>query len=208
MEQQHKAAISIVRFWTNYVPSEDGTMRGVDMVAYAPAGRQDRAVTTATVTSLSKLHPEHLAADNPAIAMAWARWRVIEPAYRAWKEGNEIPLDGTPLAAWPGISAEQCEVLKMMGIRTVEAFAEASDGIIGKVNFPSARALQTAARTWLGGADRQRTAAQMANLESENASLKSDLEEMRQIILEMQREQQAKRGPGRPRKETSEEAAA
>lgn len=210
--QLYKAAIIIERFWTNYVPKEDGSgMRPVDMVAYAPVGRHDRSVTTATVSSLSKLHPEHMAADNPAIGMAWARWRAIEPAYRAWKEGQEVPLHGTPLGAWPGISPEQANALRLMGIRTVEEFAEASDGIIGKCHFPSARALQQTAKAWLSGADKSKAAAAMANLESENAALKDTAEELRQMLLEMQREMdemKTKRGPGRPRKDQTEGAAA
>jgi len=209
MSNQQKAAITIEKFWTNYVPKDDGSgMRPIDMVAYAPMGRRERSVITETISRLSKLQPESLAADNPAVAMAWARWRAIEPAYRAWKDGQELPAVGTALAAWSGISPEQADVLRSMGIKSVEDFAGMSDGLVSKCNFPNARALQSAAKAWLEGADRAKAAAGMANLEAENASLKSDLEEMKAIILQMQAEQAAKRGPGRPRKEQGEEAAA
>lgn len=195
----NSVAITIVKFWTNYVPNPDGTMRAVDMCAYAPMGRVDRAVNVETVTRLSKVHPDDKVAENPQSAMAFAaaRWKAIEPAYRRWKDGQEIPLHGTPLGAWPGITAEQTDVLKAMGIRTVEEFAEMSDGLVSRCNFPGPRALQQMARDWLKGADRQRAAAEMNSLKAENETMREQLEEMKRMLIEMQGQ---KRGPGRPRK--------
>lgn len=208
-----RAAIVVERFWTQYTPNADGSLRAVDMCAYSPVGRRDRSVTVETVTRLLKTQPESFAANNPSVAMAWARRRVIEPAYQAWKAGQELPETGTALAAWPGISPEQAEALRMIGIKTLEAFAEASDGIVSKANFPNARGLQENARAFLKAHDRQKVAAEVTNLAAENAALKEQQEELRQIILDMQREAQeakAKRGPGRPRKieaESEDEAA-
>jgi hypothetical protein len=30
-----------------------------------------------------------------------ARWSIVEPAYKAWKKGEEVPENGTPLAHGP-----------------------------------------------------------------------------------------------------------
>jgi hypothetical protein len=156
-----------------------------------------------TVSRLGKLHPIEAAADNPAVRMAHERWNAIKPAYDAWKHGQQLPDVGTPLAAWPGVSSEQAEALKIMGIRSVEEFVEASDGIINAVPFPGARELKLAAAQFLKSADRQAITNDLAKKDEELALLREQLEEMRQIVLESQGEPKRR---GRPAK--SEEAAA
>lgn len=196
-------SIRVIKFWTNYAPGPDGLPKGVDMVMYAPIGRADKTTLIETVSRLGKLHPIEAAADNPAVRMAHERWDVIKPAYDAWKNGQQLPERGTPLAAWPGVSSEQSEALKMMGIRSVEEFVEASDGIINAVPFPGARELKLAAAQFLKSADRQAITNDLAKKDEELALLREQLEEMRQIVLESQGEPKRR---GRPAK--SEEAAA
>lgn len=196
-------SIRVIKFWTNYAPGPDGLPKGVDMVMYAPIGRADKTTLIETVSRLGKLHPIEAAADNPAVRMAHERWNVIKPAYDAWKNGQQLPERGTPLSAWPGVSSEQSEALKMMGIRSVEEFVEASDGIINAVPFPGARELKLAAAQFLKSADRQAITNDLAKKDEELALLREQLEEMRQIVLESQGEPKRR---GRPAK--SEEAAA
>ena len=108
------ASINIIKFWTQYTPASDGTLKGVDMVAYAPIGKADKLTLVEAVARLGKLHPIEMANDNPAVAMAHARWNTIKPAYDAWKNGQSMPDRGTPLGAWSGISQDQAEALKMI----------------------------------------------------------------------------------------------
>lgn len=200
-------SIRVIKFWTNYTPGEDGKPKGVDMVMYAPIGKADKLALIETVSRLSKLHPIEKAADNPAVQMAHERWNAIKPHYDAWRNGQQLPETGTPLAAWPGVSPEQADALKMMGIRSVEEYANASDGVINSVPFPGARELKAAAQSYLKSADRQAITNDLAKKDDEIATLKEQLEEMRQMFLESQgiKADEPKRR-GRPPK--SEDAAA
>ena len=177
--------LNVVRFWTNYMPdpNKPGEMKAIDMVEYHSVGAGGRSHNIEAVSRLAKLHPKSMAVDNPAIAAAHARWAQIEPAYRAWKHGEEVPQHGTPLAAWPGISTEQASALRAMGLRTVEDVRDATDGIITKVPFPGGRELRDAAKVFLSSADKVKLASEMGELKSENATLKEQLEELRQLVL-------------------------
>lgn len=212
-----KSDVRVVRFWTNFKPDGKGGFKGIDMVEYCAVGKANMATTVATVSSLGKLQPIELAQDNPAIAMAHARWNGIKAAYDGWKNGNEIPLDGTPLAAWPGISSDQAGHLRTIGLRTVEEIAEASDSIITKLPFPGARELRVSAQNFLKAADKTKTASEISELQSKLSEKDDQLEELRQIVLDMQAQmskpavdaaEKPSRGGKSRRAETSEEAAA
>lgn len=208
--------IQIVKFWTNYKPGKDGRPVGIDMVMYGPVGRIDRQCTTSTVASLGRLQPYNPGDNNIAVQMAHARWQRIEPAYRAWKEGREIPATGTPLGAWPQLAADQVEGLHMLGIRSVEDVANASESVLQKFPFSSARDVQKSAKLFLSAFDKQKTAQDIEQLQAEKDELKDQLEEMRQIVLGMQRQTagavpvEAPRRSRQPKAtvETSEEVAA
>jgi hypothetical protein len=185
-------SINVLKFWSDYTP--DGVdaegkpkMKAVDMVAYAPIGKSNMQLVKDAVVRLGKLQP--LNPDNPASVMAHARWAQIKSAYDAWKSGNEVPLNGTPLAAWPGVSSEQAAALKMMGVRTVEEVRDASESIVVRFPFPHAREMQKAAGLFLMNFDKDKTARDMVALQSANAEKDAQLEEMRQMILEMQANQ-------------------
>lgn len=218
------ANFRIMRFYTKYVPvmrydeklgrdvpdlDETGVQKrkAVDMVDIAPIGRSISQITPHSVSSLSKLPPKESADGNPAVKMAWDRWERVEPAYKAWKTGQEMPVSGTPLSAWHGLTQEQAEALRSMGLRSVEELAELSDGVVSKIPFPGARDIIAAAQMFLKAADRNKIVQQVASVEAENKTLKDQLEEMRKIVLEMQAASEAEAPKrGRPRK--VEEAAA
>ncbi len=172
------------------------------MVMYAPVGKADRLCLTETVSRLGKLQP--LESDNPAVLMAHERWNIIKPAYDAWKNGQNLPERGTPLAAWPGITSDQVEVLKMMGILSVEEYAEASDSIISAVPFPSARELRTAAKAFLAASDKMAVTTELKAKDEQIAALQADIEELKAALLSDAGDAPKRRG--RPPK--SEEAAA
>ena len=200
--------IRIVRFWTAYKTAKDGSVTPVDMVEYCQVGMAQRTTTTSPVHMLSKVRHD-LDDSNPVLKMAKDRWAVIGAAYNAWKQGNEIPTTGTPIGAWPALSPEQADVLRNAGLRTVEDVANASDGIIGRIQLPGLRQLQEQAKLFLGARDQVRVAADLADKDRKLAEMAQQLEEMRQIMNEQQAarddsEAPARRGPGRPRKVVSD----
>jgi hypothetical protein len=194
-----------LKFWTQFKPGKDGKPQGVDMVEYCAAGQAQKQSCVEAVSRLAKLQP--YTPDNPAIMMAHQRWNALKPAYQAWKQGHEVPIDGIALAAWPGVSPEQAEALRMMGLRTVEEVAGASDSIITKIPFPGSRELRASAGAFLKSFDKQQTAAALTELETQNKALVDQLEEMRQIVLEMQRDREGDK-PKRGKRVAEEQAAA
>lgn len=202
------ANVRVVKFWTKHIPDGKGAFKGIDMVEYCAIGKANMATTVATVSSLGKLLPLDPGSENMAIMMAHARWNSIRPQYEAWKAGHDAPVNGTALAAWPGISSDQAEFLRNMGVRTVEEIAEASDSIITKIPFPGARELRLSAQAFLKSADRVAVASKLTQMEEALRQRDEQLEEMRQIVLEMQGAQKAKGKTGRKGAEEDVGAAA
>ena len=188
-------ALNVLKFWTEYRP--DGVdaegrpkLREIDMVAYAPLGKSNMATMVEAVSRLAKIQPIDTGTDNPAIIMAHERWKSIKQHYDAWKQGNEVPVDGTPLGAWPALTSEQAQALKTMGLRTVEEIRDASEGIVLRFPFPQAREIQRQAGMFLQAFDKEKVSRDQAALRAELDEKNEQLEELRQIVLEMQRNQQ------------------
>lgn len=196
--------VAVIKFWTKYKPDGKGGFNGIDMVEYCAVGKANMATTVATVASLGKLLPLEPGDENMAIMMAHARWNSIKPKYDAWKQGREAPIDGTPLAAWPGITADQADFMRNMGIRTVEEIAEASDSIIVKLPFPGARELRSSAQAFLKSADKVKTATAITDLETKLQERDEQLEELRQIVLEMQAEKNSEKAVKKPKRNSAD----
>ncbi len=198
------ATLRIIRFWTEYIKRE-GAIVPVDKVEYCAPGMGQRSTTVAPVSQLSKIR-EDVDPDNPVFALARDRWAAIEPHYSAWKQGQEMPSHGTPLAAWSGITPAQAEIIKTFGLRSVEEVAEASDSLIGRVQLPGMRDIAENARRFLASKDQNAIADALAKKDDEMALLRDQLEEMRQLVVELsQREadpetDEAPRRRGRPPK--------
>jgi hypothetical protein len=175
------APFRIVKFWTKYVQRNGATV-AVDMVEYCAPGMAQRASTTAPVSMLAKVQP-NIDPDNIAGQMALNRWRVIEPAYNAWKQGQELPASGTPLAAWPGITPEQADVFRQTGLRSVEEIADASDSLMQRVQLPGVRDIRDNARRFLEARDQAKVADALAAKDEQINALQDQLEELRQLVL-------------------------
>lgn len=176
-------------FKTEYVTGKEPR----DMVLLAPTGEAfERSQTWHYVETLRP----NGRLEGAMGAMQAARWEVVEPAYRAWKNGEEVPDNGTPLGAWAGVSQDQAKFLKTKGIVSVEQVAEMSDSTIETLPFPGRRELPKLARTFLEGQ-------KDADLAAKNAALQERLEAM-EAMLQEQMADKPKRG--RPRKNETEAA--
>lgn len=173
--------------------SEYRNNREVDWVQIAPSGEAfERTQTWLRIKDITPpANVDETRANGLSYKVMAARWAVIEPKYRAWKAGQDIPEDGTPLAAWAGVSPEQVAHLRHMGIQTVEAVRDMGEGAIARLPFPNARKLPQLAADFLSSKG-----------EAEKDRLIADMQERMAIMEEMLAAQQPeKRGPGRPRKE-------
>ncbi|TGT47619.1 hypothetical protein EN813_051530, partial [Mesorhizobium sp. M00.F.Ca.ET.170.01.1.1] len=72
-----------------------------DWVTYSPS---HSPLNTRTTERIRHLIPDPSLMgedqDGEKLRFMTARWNQIEPAYVAFKSGQEIPLNGTALAAW------------------------------------------------------------------------------------------------------------
>lgn len=175
-----------IRFFTKYVVRNGETVP-VDMVEYCAPGMANRAETPAPVKSLARVRPDG-DPDNMAYRMARDRWAEISVAYEAWKAGQAIPVEGTPLAAWAGVTPEQADVLRNAGLRTVEDIANATDAVITRAPIPGVRDLKEQAKAFLASREGTKLAADLAEKDRKLADLESQLEEMKQLLLSQEPE--------------------
>ena len=176
-----KPNIRIVKCWTKY-PMVDGKPKAVDYVEYCAPGQAQRSTTVARISELSRVR-RNAESDDIAGQLALGRWQQIEPAYKAWKDGQEIPEHGTPLAAWPGITSEQSDVFKLFGFKSVEDIAEAAQSVVQKVQLPGVIDIQENAKRFLAAKDQTKVADELARKDGEINDLRGQLEELRQIVL-------------------------
>lgn len=183
----------ILGFKTEYVRD-----RATDWVEIAPSGESFER--THTWHRINDLKPRGEVDESRKNSLSYrameARWSRIEPAYDAYKKGQDIPLDGTPLAAWAGVSPEQAALLRGMGIKTVEGVRDMGEGAVARLPFPNARKLPEMAKSFLSSVGEAAKDAELAAMRDRMASLEAMLEEKGE-----------KRGPGRPKKQPEDEAA-
>lgn len=181
----------IVGFKTEY--KNNGA---TDWVEIAPTGESfERTHTWHRVKDLKPREDvDEARLSSLSYRAAQARWSRIEPAYEAYKSGQDIPLDGTPLAAWAGVTPEQAALLRGMGIKTVEGVRDMGEGATARLPFPNARKLPELAKAFLSSVSESAKDAELAMLKERLAALESAVD------------QPEKRGPGRPRKQETEAA--
>lgn len=220
--------IFIHKFWTEYKPETvtktvdgvngkkkeivepTGKLREVDWVAYSPIGSLQKTMNTEAISRLSCVQPlSGKAAHNPAVMMAHARWNAIKPAYDAWKAGREVPLDGTPLAAWNGVSSEQAELFRMKGVRTVEAVAGLTDTHRQTMGIPGLHDIIENAKRFMTAQDKSAVTTALAQKDAEIAQLRAQMEELIEMVKEAKADDAAEpKRRGRPPKQAEAVAAA
>lgn len=172
-----RPTIVVLGFKTTYEKNKTtGKMdRPVDWVTYAPSHMAMYTQITERVEFMRP--PETLTNDDEGKRMDFLRhrWDMIDRAYRAWKEGHEIPLDGTPLASWPGLNTAQADVFRALAIKTVEQIATLPDAMISRVQLPAVRDIIKQAQAFLAASDRSSTANRLTDLEARNAELAEQL---------------------------------
>lgn len=143
--------------------------------------------------------PEVINNDDGGLKMAALRsqWQQIEPHYSAWKSGQQMPETGTPIGVWPAISADEAQALRTAGFKTVQQIAEMSEAQLMRPVLPRMRDLQRQAKGFLDGMGAAELRVQIAQLQEQNA-------QMLEMLAE-KRTDDAKRGPGRPRKAADQE---
>lgn len=179
-------------FWMEYKPQKDGSMKEEERVKWVRRG---------SIGAETEEAVHRLVRDNGAI------WQALKPYYDHWKAGMAAPINGTPLAAWPGATPQLVKALEPYHIKSVEDLAQIEDSIMNRAGIPGIRVFKSNAQSFL---DAQKTtsvvAGEISTLRSENESLKTQLEELTELVKSMAAKEgvdvvdEPRRGPGRPRK--------
>lgn len=126
-------------------------------------------------------------------------------AWADYKAQREHVPDGTNLLEWPPLPRAEAMDLKAMKIHTVEQLSELPDTAL---TWLGARDWRNKAKVWLANASGP---AGVLKLQSENDTLKADVEMLRQQIKDLasmkmpETTEPAKRGPGRPKQTETQE---
>lgn len=102
------------------------------------------------------------------------RWvQGYKQSFALWKEGQQAPVEGTPITEWPGLSPAQVRNYNAINIRSVEDIAEANEETLARMGF-GARDLKNRAQNWLKAASTTGISAEtLSALEAKNASLEA-----------------------------------
>lgn len=185
--------IRIVEFETRYPLGRDP----IDWVKVAPMG--EAFTKTQTWHRVQKLNPARFPAhkqSGQSYEDAVAKWSVIGPAYDAWKSGNELPAEGTPLEVWAALTKAQVKMLKALDVRTIEDVRDIGDATLAQIRMPNARQLPKLANEFLSGADGAAKDERIDNLEEQLAAALELLEEQQQT------QAAAKKSRAKPKTET------
>jgi hypothetical protein len=165
-DRRDVAAIHPLEFWTDYQPAPDGTMTPFEWVRWVKKGDAHGATTEEKIVRAQRT------ADI---------WNALRPHYEAWKRGQDVVVDGTPLDAVPFVTKEVVKVFARVHIRSVEDLANAEDAALAKLNIPGVRAMQHKARAFLDAqSNLSGVSAELAELRAALAELRAENNELAQ----------------------------
>lgn len=165
-------------------PAKPGELREVHWITFVKRGhnltttrhRADRLRKGALASA--KMPPEQRAQNEDALL-----WSVAEAHYNAWLAGQELPVDGTPLEAWPGVTKAQVDKFRAMRLRSVEEVAAMTDSDADHYGM-GARKLRDMARAFVGAKGDAAKAGEIADLREANKALADKVEDLENLIRE------------------------
>jgi hypothetical protein len=157
----------------------------VEWVRYAPVGSIQNTATWARIKDLKPDKAFRNDDEGLQLQAQRIRWSFIEPAYDAWKSGEELPTTGTALAAWPGISADVAEAFKRGGVKTIEEVAGLTDVVLGRLAVPNARSYVAQAKLFLESVDKSEMADRMDKKDREMQQLREELLAAKELLEEL-----------------------
>lgn len=185
------------QFRTEYLVQPDGSLKAVDYVDLTKVG-QDKLYNV----------PQRM---KDVMRETTGLWEHIEPHYNAWKAGETLPEEGTPLASWGGIPPAMAKALRSYDVKTVEDVAAMTETTLAKIGLMGLRDVVRAAKAW----EEAKGTRDIAKALNEKDAQIQAMQDQMAVMMEMLQardntEEPVKRKPGRPRKEEGEveEAAA
>jgi hypothetical protein len=128
-----------LNFWIEYEPQPDGSMKEVEKVEWSRRGTNN----TTTVEKISRLSKKGLNGE------LIPEWEALKPYYDRWKAGQEAPINGTPLAAWPGATPQLVKALEPYHMHSIEDLADLTDNTMARVPIPGIRGFREKAKAYI-----------------------------------------------------------
>lgn len=105
--------------------------------------------------------------------------KLYKKAYENWKEGQEIPLNGTPIKGWQMLTPAQQQTVISARIKTVEDLAKTNDEGLRKLGM-GGRGLVEKAKSWLD------SASSTGKVAMENDELKKKVSQLEITIISLE----------------------
>jgi len=112
--------------------------------------------------------------------------QYVLPQFDAWKAGQEVRPDGTPLRDWPFLTPAQRDTLNHFNVKTVEQLAAMEERALAGIMLGSLE-LQQQALNYLRHRQDSAPALRITALEEQNAKLLQAMEEMRAQLEALQK---------------------
>lgn len=169
-------------------------LQHVDWVYYAPPTAMG---PFATIERVEHVIPDPVfmrnSPDSLKARFMQMRWDAIKPHYEAWMIGQETPMNGTALGAWPGLTQEQANAFRSLGIRTVEEVRDITEGQVDRIPLPNVRELRRQAAAFIANigsavsAERERQKDQViADMAATLAEMREELAKTRTATIDTQ----------------------
>lgn len=111
----------------------------------------------------------------------------IRKAYEAYKEGKELPVDGTPLAMLPHLfTPAEIANCKSLNILSLETLSQANEETIARLGMGGREMKNRAVEAVRLSATGTGEALKVTALQQENADLKSRMQDLENVIRDLQ----------------------
>lgn len=171
-----------LNFLEKVVPDGKGGQKVVEWVEWQKKGVQTPSITAEKIARLMPREP----LDGKPGREAAPEWVVIEPFYKAWKDGQEPPESGTPLGVWPACPPGLAEMLKGCQVKTVEDFVAMPDDARRRINYPNISSFVPLGIEFLKNKELSAQAADLTEeVRRENAELKRMVEELQDNLEQL-----------------------
>lgn len=112
-------------------------------------------------------------------------WPFVKPYYDRWLEGQEDPVDGTPIDVLPFIPRGLIDHLRYLNIRTAEDLADLTDNDMQRVGM-GARLMVEKARKYIDAKSGEaKFASLLADRDAENEQLRAEIDELKAVVNEL-----------------------
>jgi len=114
--------------------------------------------------------------------------------YEKWKQGQEIPLDGTPIRGWTMLTKAQQENVIGCNILTVEALSQMNSDAMARIGM-GALELKRRAESWMLEKEcLEAGATKLRDVQRENDTLKATVQNLTEKVAELESAVKTKRG--------------